>query len=159
VQDILGVVSSTGAAGGRIRITVRNTSTMHEGDAVIIAGVGGTTEANGAWNLHLISSGVIELVSSNFQHAWSGGGTLAELSALDPIETDPIVEVSWSDDGGQNYYAPIKRRLGRQAMTRELVSLIACTGRSGWNGRRWRIDIADPVHVGFMGASQSISPK
>ena len=27
----------------------------------------------------------------------------------------------------------------------ELVSLVACTGRSGWNGRRWWIDVADPA--------------
>jgi hypothetical protein len=77
----------------------------------------------------------------------------------DPIETDPTVEISWSDDGGQTYYAPIPRKLGRQALTRQLVSLIACTGRSSWNARRWRLDIADPVHVGFMAAYQNISPR
>ncbi len=78
---------------------------------------------------------------------------------LDPIETDPVVEISWSDDGGQTYSAPIRRKLGRQALTRELVSLIACTGRSSWNARRWRLDISDPVYVGFMGAWQNTSPK
>lgn len=80
-------------------------------------------------------------------------------SGTDPIQTDPVVEISWSDDGGQTYYAPIQRKLGRQAMTRQLVSLIACTGRSSWNARRWRLDIADPVYVGFMGAYQNQSPK
>jgi hypothetical protein len=69
------------------------------------------------------------------------------------------VEISWSDDGGQNYYAPIQRKLGRQAQTRQLVSLIACTGRSSWNARRWRLTIADPVYVGFMAAYQQTSPK
>jgi hypothetical protein len=39
------------------------------------------------------------------------------------------------------------------------VSLIACTGRSSWNGRRWRLDIADPVYVGFMNATQSENPQ
>lgn len=78
---------------------------------------------------------------------------------LDPIQTDPTVEISWSDDGGQTYYAPIQRKLGRQAQTRELVSLISCTGRSGWTARRWRIDVSDPVHVGFMAAYQNVSPK
>ena len=80
-------------------------------------------------------------------------------SGTDPIQTDPVVEISWSDDGGQTYYAPIIRKLGRQAQTRQLVSLISCTGRSSWNARRWRIDVADPVHVGFMGAYQNTSPK
>jgi hypothetical protein len=80
-------------------------------------------------------------------------------SGLDPIETDPTVEISWSDDGGQTYYAPILRKLGRQSQTRQLVSLISCTGRSGWTARRWRLDISDPVHVGFMAAYQNVSPK
>jgi len=77
----------------------------------------------------------------------------------DPIQTDPTVEISWSDDGGQTYRAPLIRQLGRQSETDQLVSLIACTGRSSWNGRRWRIDIADPVHVGFMNATQAESPR
>ena len=80
-------------------------------------------------------------------------------TGTDPIQTDPVVEISWSDDGGQNYYSPIRRKLGRQSRTRELVSLIACTGRSGWTARRWRLDISDPVHVGFMAAYQNVSPK
>ena len=99
------------------------------------------------------------MIGSTFTNAWTSGGTLTELSALDPIETNPTVEISWSDDGGQTYWAPIVRQLGQQSQTRELVSLIACTGRSGWNGRRWRLDIADPVHVGFMAAYQNVSPK
>ena len=61
---------------------------------------------------------------------YTGGGTLTDLASVEPIETDPVVEISWSDDGGQNYYAPIIRKLGKQAQTRQLVSLIACTGRS-----------------------------
>ena len=155
-QDITGVAAGT---GGLIEIEVRNTSLMHEGDAVVISGVGGTTEANGTWSAHLVSAGVIELIGSTFTNAWTSGGTLTELSAVDPIETHPTVEISWSDDGGQTYWAPIVRQLGQQSQTRELVSLIACTGRSGWHGRRWRLDIADPVHVSFMGGYQNVSPK
>ncbi len=82
---------------------------------------------------------------------------VGQASGTDPIQTDPVVEISWSDDGGQNYSAPIQRHLGRQAEQRELVSLVACTGRSSWNGRRWRLDVADPVFVGFLNATQSES--
>jgi hypothetical protein len=80
-------------------------------------------------------------------------------SGADPIETNPTVEVSWSDDGGQNWSAPLERKLGRQSQTGNLVSLVACTGRSSWNGRRWRLDVSDPVYVGFMGATQSPDPR
>ena len=73
----------------------------------------------------------------------------------DPIQTDPTVEISWSDDGGNIWSSPLQRKLGRQGITRGLISLVACTGRSTWNGRRWRLDIADPVDVGFMVATQA----
>lgn len=80
-------------------------------------------------------------------------------SGTDPIQTNPVVEISWSDDGGQTWSTPIPRNLGRQSETRGLISLVACTGRSSWNGRRWRLDIADPVDVGFMFATQSEDPR
>jgi hypothetical protein len=51
------------------------------------------------------------------------------------------------------------RDLGRQGEPLELVSLVSCTGRSSWLGRRWRIDQADPVQFGFTGATQSVNPK
>ena len=73
----------------------------------------------------------------------------------DPIETDPSVEISWSDDGGLTWSNPLIRRLGRQARPEQLVSLVACTGRATWHGRRWRIDVADPVYAALIGASQS----
>lgn len=80
-------------------------------------------------------------------------------SGTDPIQTNPKVEVSWSDDGGQTWSAALERELGRQSVTGGLVSLVGCTGRSTWNGRRWRLDVSDPVHASFMGGVQSASPR
>lgn len=74
-------------------------------------------------------------------------------------ETNPVVELSWSDDGGQTYYAARPRDLGAYHDTNAMVSLVSCTGRSSWNGRRWRIDMSDPVHFGFMGGTQSQSAR
>ena len=147
------------ATANRIRLTVPHTQFLRDGDAVTVSGVAGTTEANGTWAIDVLDGTTIELNGSRFQNAYGGGGILTGLTAFDPIETDPIVEISWSDDGGQNYYAPIQRKLGRQAQTRQLVSLIACTGRSSWNARRWRLVIADPVYIGFMAAYQNQSSK
>ena len=143
----------------RIRLAVQHTQFLKDGDAVTVSGVAGTTEANGTWAIDVIDGTHIELNGSKFQNPYTSGGVVSGLTAFAPIETDPIVEISWSDDGGQNYYAPIQRKLGKQAQTRQLVSLIACTGRSSWNARRWRLTIADPVYVGFMAAYQNISPK
>jgi hypothetical protein len=80
-------------------------------------------------------------------------------TGTDPIQTDPSVEISWSDDGGQTWSNPILRKLGRQSEPRKLVSLVGCTGRSTWEGRRWRIDISDPVYAGFLFGTQSDDPR
>ena len=166
-------IAVTGAAAGasfinpvpppatlnRIRLTVQHTEFLKDGDAVTVSGVGGVTGANGTWSIDVIDHTHLELQGSTFSGTYTNGGIVTGLTAFDPIEVDPVVEISWSDDGGQNYYAPIQRKLGKQAQTRQLVSLIACTGRSSWNARRWRLTIADPIYVGFMAAYQNISPK
>lgn len=77
----------------------------------------------------------------------------------DPIATDPSVEISWSDDGGITWSNPVVRKLGKQSLSQQLVSLVSCTGRASWMGRRWRIDISDPVYAGFMFATQSDDPR
>jgi hypothetical protein len=141
------------------RLTVTSTALMHEGNAVRVSGIGGTPTVNGTWPIHVIDGTHVELTGSQFGTGYAASGVMVLLSALDPIETDPVVEISWSDDGGQTYSAPMQRKLGRQSLTRQLVSLIACTGRSTWNARRWRLDIADPVYVGFMAAYQNVSSK
>jgi hypothetical protein len=76
-------------------------------------------------------------------------------TGLDPQQTDPDVEISWSDDGGLTWSNPVLRKLGRQSTPTQLISLVACTGRSSWQGRRWRIDISNPVYASFMYATQS----
>lgn len=77
----------------------------------------------------------------------------------DPDQTAPDVEISWSDDGGLTWSNPILRTLGRQSVSMQLVSLVACTGRTSWQGRRWRIDISSAVYAGFMMATMSDDPR
>lgn len=77
----------------------------------------------------------------------------------DPDQTDPDVEISWSDDGGLTWSNPIIRKLGRQSEPRQLVSLVACTGRTSWQGRRWRLDISSAVYSSFMFATMSDDPR
>lgn len=156
VSTVSGAVAGT---AGRIRLTVNSTAFYDNNDVVTVAGVGGTTEANGTWPILLIDSTHIELQGSTFTNAYTSGGTATLLTPIDPIETDPRVEISWSDDGGQTYSAPLVRKLGPQSQTRGLVSLLSCTGRSSWNGRRWRLDVADPVYVGFLNATQAEGSK
>jgi len=80
-------------------------------------------------------------------------------AGLDPIQRNPKVGISWSDNGGQDWTAELERELGAQSRTEQLVSLVGGLGRSTWNGRRWRLDIADPVDLGFMGGRQAENPR
>jgi hypothetical protein len=77
----------------------------------------------------------------------------------DPVQTDPDVEISWSDDGGQTWSNPIIRKLGRQSETRQLISLVSCTGRTTWQGRRWRLDVSSSVYSSFMFGTMSDDPR
>jgi hypothetical protein len=70
----------------------------------------------------------------------------------DPIETDPSVGISWSDNGGLNWSKQFVRKLGRQATASRITMLR--TGQTKNIGRRWRLTVSDPVYVAFMGATQ-----
>lgn len=83
---------------------------------------------------------------------------VGEAEGLDPTQTRPKVEVSFSDDGGFTWTAPAVRELGRQSRTNAAVSLVPC-GRTTQYGRRWRLDISDPVHVGFIGGTMAEDPR
>jgi hypothetical protein len=76
----------------------------------------------------------------------------------DPIQTNPVVEISWSDNGGGVWGRPLRRTLGRQAEYGWGVRI----NRSGMTtslGRRWRVDVADPVPFVFFGASMDIEER
>lgn len=73
-------------------------------------------------------------------------------SGIDPIQTEPTIRISWSDDGGNTWSRPVVRKLGRQGDYRRLVSLTG-VGRSSHTGRRWRIEKSDPVYWSLIGAT------
>lgn len=69
-------------------------------------------------------------------------------------ETDPVVDISWSDDGGSTWTDPIQRPLGKQGKYFSRITVYNC-GLSGARGRRWRLDVSDPVYVGLTRGVQS----
>jgi hypothetical protein len=73
---------------------------------------------------------------------------------VDPIETDPQIMISWSDDGGLHWSNPLWRSIGRQDTNPEITVLR--TGRTAAQGRRWALEISDPVYVGFLGGDMTI---
>jgi len=70
----------------------------------------------------------------------------------DPIETDPSVRISWSNDCGVTFSNPVVRQLGEQGEYKECVS-VRRTGRAGRQGRVWKLQVSDPVSTVFLGGS------
>jgi len=81
-----------------------------------------------------------------------------EEAGRDPIETNPQVEISWSDDGGVTWSIPVHRSLGREGRFRTLVSVLN-TGQAGAQGRKWRLLISDPVDCTLMGGDMQASAR
>lgn len=66
-------ITNVDNGGSDIRITAASHG-LTTGDTVLIAGVGGTTEANGTFTVTVISSSQFTLDSTTFTNAWTGGG-------------------------------------------------------------------------------------
>lgn len=76
----------------------------------------------------------------------------------DPIERQPQVAISWSDDGGVNWTTPVLREIGPQQVTKTRVVVNRC-GMTSVRGRRWRLTVADPVYVGLLGGDMTIQGR
>ncbi|MBA2690069.1 MAG: hypothetical protein H0U63_04635 [Burkholderiales bacterium] len=74
---------------------------------------------------------------------------VGDASGVDPIATDPSVEISYSTDGGQTFSIPRIRKLGPQSLgkTRVRVNQIKASGAQGYI---WKIVMSDPAHFGLM---------
>lgn len=75
---------------------------------------------------------------------------VGDATGTDPMETDPQVEISWSDNGGETWSSPLMRDLGRQGRYNEAVT-VHRTGQTGPKGRRWKLRVSDPVYVSLLG--------
>lgn len=76
------------------------------------------------------------------------------LTGIDPNETDPEIEVSYSDDGGYSFSQPRKRKIGQQGKPKRRVTLFN-NGITGAQGRIWKVAMSDPAHFGLMGGEMS----
>lgn len=108
-----GALTVTGAAdngAGLIRLTLNATSNAFFNIAgqnfIVVQGVTGTTEANGAWKVNIIDATHIDLVGSAFVHAYvSGGaigGSLDALSfSLDSISNAAVAQLAMVSPTGK----------------------------------------------------------
>lgn len=151
----------TGAAAGTngvVRLSVNSTALAKTNDTCNVAGVTGTTEANGTWPLTVIDATHIELQGSVYANAYVSGGTATDVTSPQNAQ-NPTVSISLSKDGGTSWGNPLVRHLGTQGKTARSRVSVTNQGLSGPGGARWRLDVTDPVYTSFMGASQSSDPR
>lgn len=76
---------------------------------------------------------------------------------ISPIETNPVVSISWSDDGGKTFGNALLRQLGTQGQSLPVdINNAGLTKR--W-GRQWKMQVSDPVEVSFQGAAMDIEQR
>jgi hypothetical protein len=70
-------VTNASSSGGLILITCSGAHSLKRRDTVVIAGVTGTTEANGVWTAWPTSTTTLLLLGSIFQNTYVSGGTVS----------------------------------------------------------------------------------
>lgn len=83
---------------------------------------------------------------------------VGDASGVDPIATDPDIEIDWSDDGGQTFSIPRIPKIGRQSEGKTRIRVNQC-GRSKSQGRIVRVKQSSPVHFGLMGGEMAAELK
>jgi hypothetical protein len=76
---------------------------------------------------------------------------VGEAEGIDPVETDPDIEVSISRDGGNTWLSPRVLKIGRQAITNGRVRAWQW-GHADVQGVRMRFDMSSSVPFALMGA-------
>jgi hypothetical protein len=152
------VMGAAAGTNGVVRLTVNSTAGVNANDQGNVVGVTGTTEANGSFPMTVIDATHIELQGTKFINAYVSGGTVVDVTSP-PNAINPMVAISCSKNGGQSWGNPLLRALGAQAKAKRARASVKNMGQSGPMGDRWRLDVTDPVYVGFLGGTQSSNPR
>lgn len=105
-NNALPSVNVTGTANngsGAIRLQVTSTTGMISGMMATVANVGGTTEANGTWQLTVIDGTHIDLVNTTFSNAWTAGGTVVAANATGGTAVSTISNNAFQNPIALNY--------------------------------------------------------
>lgn len=79
---------------------------------------------------------------------------VGDATGTDPTQTDPTVEISWSDDGGVSWGNPLPRKLGAQSTVNGAIR-VNKSGMTKNVGRRWRLKVTDDVDCILTGGDMS----
>lgn len=114
---------------------------------------------DGATQLYRVESGPVQGFPDRMRVARADFNFVTGVgvaTGTDPVQTDPTAMISWSDNDGVTWSNPLLRKLGRQQNARQRVFVLN-TGTAGPQGRRWRVDVTDPVYTSLMAATQGVS--
>lgn len=95
-QPVSGAIVSP-TSPPQVRLTVSSTTGMTTGDVRTVAGIVGTTEANGTWTITVIDGTHIDLQGTTFANLYTSGGSVN--GKWDATNTNNWV----SSSGGTNY--------------------------------------------------------
>lgn len=76
---------------------------------------------------------------------------------ISPIETDPKVSISWSDDGGRTFGTELLLELGTTGQQRAVD--IFRGGLTGAVGRQYKLKVSDPVEVSLLGGAMKAAER
>jgi hypothetical protein len=126
----------TGAAdngSGVIRLTVVGHGFANN-DPVMVAGVGGTVEANGAWKITLVDADHFDLQNSTFVNAFTAGGT-ASANIFAATDVGRLVRIQHGSTWG---YARITVFTNTFTVTATVVSAFGgATAQAAWRLGLW----------------------
>ena len=71
------VTGTANSGSGAIRLTVMSSAAFSSNQIGVVAGVVGTTEANGSWVITVVDGTHVDLVGSTYVNGYVSGGTLA----------------------------------------------------------------------------------
>ena len=151
------VAGAASGTGGVVRLEVTSTLGFVTGETVIVSGVGGTTEANGTWATSTVVDETHIEVPVAFANTYTSGGTITAVEVAQNI-VDPTVAISWSDDGGNSFGNPLLRSLGEVARVKSARVSVKNTGMTGQQGRKWRLQVSDPVYTALLGGAMCADP-
>ena len=75
-STLISVTGASSGIGSVVRLTIASTVGLVAGAQITVAGVGGTTEANGVHIISAVGAGTIDLSGVPFVHAYTSGGTV-----------------------------------------------------------------------------------
>lgn len=132
----------TGAAnngGGLIRLALASTRGLMTGNTMIVAGVVGTTEANGTWTITVIDATHVDLQTSAFVNAYVSGGTTSTSAGYMRIKSNGayVIEATKAITGATRANPAVITAVAHGYAIGDWIFIAGMGGMTNFNGLTW----------------------